>query len=261
MSTTKIEWADKVWNPVTGCSQISSGCQNCYAERMAPRLKGRFGYDKDDPFKVTLHPDRLSKPSKWKKPKRIFVNSMGDLFHKDVRASFIETVFSYMWKSPQHTFLILTKRPERMQNFLSTEWWMECSPKSRKHIWLGVTAENQEQADKRIPILLDIPAAVRFVSVEPILESIDLLGPTLCGYPGQPCLECIDYIDCKGEEKKRCWLTKLDWIIAGKENGPKSRPCNPEWIKSLQNQCQETNVPFFLKGEYEGIEPIQELPK
>ena len=176
MAKSKIEWTDRVWNPVTGCTPISEGCDNCYAERMSKRLAGRCGYPKDDPFKVTLHPDRLDQPARWKKPSKVFVCSMGDLLHENLLFQFIKKVWDVTVKCPQHTFIFLTKRPERMLRFAQwmagtdhisiAEWPRNC--------WIGVTAENQQRADERIPILLQIPAAVRFVSVEPLLSAIDI---------------------------------------------------------------------------------------
>lgn len=187
MANSKIEWTEKTWNPVTGCTKISPGCQNCYAERMSKRLAGRCGYPKRNPFEVTYHHARLSEPYGWRKPARVFVCSMGDLFHEDVTDKFIIDVLSIMAEASQHTFLVLTKRPERMKEIMThdtvaNDVWLqtsrgcndEPSPWPLSNVWLGVTAENQEQADKRIPILLQIPAAVRFVSVEPMLRPVDL---------------------------------------------------------------------------------------
>ena len=189
---SRIEWTDATWSPVTGCTPISEGCENCYARRMAKRLRGRCGYPTDEPFKVTLHPERLEEPLKWKKPRRVFVCSMGDLFHEDVPDEFIYEIWDVMVQSKQHTFLVLTKRPDRMKSFIEkvmcnrmdyalTFGGTPEGKKARKwaqkpvqNVWLGVTAENQEQADKRIPILLQIPATVRFVSVEPMLGPIRL---------------------------------------------------------------------------------------
>jgi protein gp37 len=172
MNKTKIEWADATWNPITGCTKISPGCANCYAEKMSKRLAGRCGYPADEPFKVTIHPDKIDEPLKWKKPRRVFVCSMSDLFHKDVPMSIITYVLRMARSREGHTFMILTKRPARMKEAIRemVSWGMWPVP----NIWLGVTAENQEQADKRIPILLDTPAAVRFVSVEPMLGPVDL---------------------------------------------------------------------------------------
>lgn len=174
MADTKIEWADRVWNPVTGCTKISPGCANCYAERMAARLAGRCGYPKDIPFAVTMHPAKLNEPLHWRKPARIFVCSMSDLFHQDVPFYFIDDVFDQIKRCRQHTFLILTKRPERMYAYFDSSSARVNDGNWIDHTWIGVTAENQEQADKRIPILLQTPAAVRFVSVEPMLGPVDV---------------------------------------------------------------------------------------
>ncbi len=170
MGNTKIEWAEKTWNPVTGCSKISPGCQNCYAERMSKRLRGRCGYDADEPFRVTLHPKRLEEPLRWRKPSMIFVCSMGDLFHPGVPMNYVVEVVRKMQDASHHTFLVLTKRPGRMKKVFDACNHSEIIP----NIWLGVTAENQEMADERIPILLQIPAAVRFVSVEPMLGPVEI---------------------------------------------------------------------------------------
>lgn len=255
---TKIEWANEVWNPVTGCTKISPGCKNCYAERMAKRLKGRFGYPADDPFRVTLHPDRLGDPYKWKKPRRIFICSMGDLFHEEINnpepyiefgefyegtyehLEFVGEVLSTIADCSHHTFMVLTKRPQNIKLAIqytkeNGRYWPQ-TPKQiapgftfnrsddyLPNLWIGVTAENQEMADERIPILLDIPAAVRFVSVEPMLGPVDLEN-----YLG------------------------LDWVICGGESGPGARPMHPDWVRSLRDQCVEAGVPFFFKqwGEW-----------
>ena len=210
---TKIEWATEVWNPVTGCTKISPGCDHCYAERMAKRLAGRAGYPKEDPFQVIWRSDRLEQPLYWKQRRRVFVCSMGDLFHPDVPFRFIGDVWHTMWMA-QHIFLVLTKRPERMLEFLSSRH----SPLSLLgNVWLGVSAENQETADERIPILLECPAAVRFVSVEPMLGAVDISG-------------CA-----------------LDWVICGCESGPKRRPMNVEWARDLRKQCAAAGVPFSMK--------------
>lgn len=242
MNRTKIEWAEVTWNPVTGCTPVSEGCQNCYAKRMATRLRGRCGYPENDPFRVTLHPERLKEPLRWKKPRRVFVCSMGDLFHPDVPVEFIDRVFAIMALATQHTFIILTKRPLRMKEYIKyraarnfyhlkhIEWPLPC-------VWLGVSCENQRAADERIPILLQTPAAVRFVSVEPMLGPVDL--ETQLG---------------NAEESRHClngWHG-IDWVICGGETGPRARPMHPAWVRSLQNQCQAAGVPFFFKswGEY-----------
>jgi len=233
---TKIEWCDEVWNPVTGCDPISEGCQNCYAERMAKRLQGRFGYPTGDPFKVTFHPDRLQIPLKWNKPRRVFVNSMGDLFHDDVKDEWIKTVFNAMatdiLQPCLHTYLILTKRPQRMADFFTANTKHGTLP--WPNVWLGVTAENQARADERIPILLSVPAAVRFVSVEPMLGPVDLRRFLWWGiHPG--------------EGKWRTTPSPISWVIAGPETGPRARPCKAEWIEDLGRQCRSAGVAFFDK--------------
>lgn len=195
MSKSKIEWTDAVWNPVSGCTKVSEGCAHCYAERMSKRLAGRCGYPKDNPFRVTLHPDKLEDPLKWKKPRRIFVNSMSDLFHEDVSDEFIFQVFNTMANAAWicgHTFMVLTKRPERMKRILEAikdDLEEQAMPKKLpngmtqqkmtfpfplRNIWLGVSVENQAAADERIPLLLQTPAAVRFISAEPLLGPLDL---------------------------------------------------------------------------------------
>jgi protein gp37 len=237
MGNSKIEWTDKVWNPVTGCSKISPGCDNCYAYSMSKRFCKEWGLSADDPFKVTIHPDRLNQPINWKKPSKIFVCSMADLFHDDVPTEFISDVFRVMEQAKQHTFLILTKRPERMRQLINgvvTGWETE----HRKHIWLGVTAENQEQANKRIPVLLQIPAAVRFVSVEPMLGTVDINQYL----PHNPRL----FSERNGHKGF------LDWVICGGESGPGARPMHPDWVRNLRDQCQTAGVPYFFKqwGEW-----------
>ena len=277
--STKIEWCKnkdggqgKTWNPVTGCTKISPGCQNCYAERMAKRLRGRCGYDADEPFRVTLHPERLEEPLRWRKPSMVFVCSMGDLFHDDVPDEFIHRVFATIGQCPQHIFIILTKRPKRMKAFIEDYYAYE-SPSGdeqgvyvQPNLWLGVTAENQEMADKRIPILLQIPAAVRFVSVEPMLGPINLrkwlfyqMRCTKCKDTGwvtgleRPCLWCNPGGEFRSSvSPAEKFKPKLDWVICGGETGPDARPMHPDWARSLRDQCQEAGVPFFFKqwGEY-----------
>jgi len=240
MGTTKIEWCDKSWNPVTGCTAISEGCQNCYAKRMANRLRGRAGYPEDDPFKVTFHPDRLHDPLKWKKPCRVFVCSMGDFFHKDVPRDWQENVLGVASNNQRNIFIFLTKRPEQMMLFFKGR-------SSPANCWLGVTAENQRCADERIPILLDIPAAVHFVSVEPMLGPVDIIDP-LNGFPQQT-----------SEEEWEQTAPSLDWVIAGPETGQKARPCQSKWIEHLQVQCCDAEVPFFDKRFHNCIK--REWPK
>ena len=241
--STKIEWADEVWNVVTGCTKVSAGCKNCYAERMAKRLGGRFGYPPaPDQFKVTLHPEQLKLPLRWKKPRRVFVNSMSDLFHEDVPDDFIDNVFVYMKMAHAHTFLILTKRPERMLKWF-TRWTVggwdtpgiikhnaetifgENSTSSsitwpRSNIWLGVSVEDQKTANERLPILAQIPAAKRFVSCEPLLGPIDFISDS---------------------------YARFDWVIVGGESGPGARPMDLEWAESIVTQCEVVGIPVFVK--------------
>jgi len=266
---TKIEWATTTWSPITGCTPVSEGCEHCYARRMAQRLKGRYGYPEDDPFRVTFHPDRLDQPLKWKKPRMVFVVSMGDLFHDDVPWEYIAAIHGVIAFNQQHNFLILTKRHERMAEFYfrfhngnyvsNLNWWMNeacyrlpsdvtygirlrLKPESLPlpNLWLGVTAENQQRADERIPILLQMPAAVRFVSIEPMLGPVDL---TFINPFDDFHTDALDTPDPS---------YKLHWVILGGETGPGARPMHPDWARSVQNQCQAAGVPFFFKkhGDY-----------
>lgn len=284
MNETAIEWTDYTWNPTTGCTPVSEGCTNCYARRISHRLRGRFGYPADEPFRVTLHPERLREPIGLRKPRRIFVVSMGDLFHEDVPDSFIDQVFAVMALCPEHAFQVLTKRPERMLEYCSyshrdseimaridqlipgsfrqPQGW-EFIPGGRgeqglyelgywegplrwplPNVWLGVTCENQAAADERIPTLLQTPAAVRFVSVEPMLRPVKM--DYLWLHP-----ECSAwYTDgmTRGQHPLRGVAKGLDWIICGGETGPGARPMHPDWVRSLRDQCQAAGVPFLFKG-------------
>lgn len=227
---TKIPWADEVWNPVTGCTPISEGCQNCYAKRMSNRLRGRFGYPEDEPFRVTLHPDRLDQPLRWRKPRRVFVCSMGDLFHDAVPETFQGVIWSIMQMCPQHTFLILTKRAQLM--LFRLERYVLPLTGELDNVWLGVTAENQQRADERIPVLLQIPAAVRFVSLEPLLAGVDVRG-LLCTLNAYSIYEA---------------RAGIDWVIVGAETGPGARPMDNDWARSIRDQCRSAGVPFFMKA-------------
>lgn len=257
---TKIEWVKnpdgtpgETWNPVTGCTPISEGCANCYAKRMAHRLRGRFGYAADEPFKVTLHPERLEEPFRWRKPRRVFVCSMSDLFHPDVPYEFVLRVLAVMAEVRQHTFQILTKRPQRMQEVLThptvaADVWLQTTrgvddrtPEwPLPNVWLGVTAENQARADERIPILLKTPAAVHFISCEP------LLGPLVL----RP--EWIELeLQAFGSNGVKAF-PRIDLVICGGETGPGARPMHPDWPRKLRDDCQAAGVPFLFKqwGEY-----------
>lgn len=259
MADTKIEWTDKTWNPITGCSKISEGCQNCYAERMAKR----FWRDKTvKPGEVTTvirgfgdvkrHPESLEEPLHWRKPQKIFVCSMGDLFHASVPFMAIAQVFGIMHSCKQHTFMVLTKRPQSMKEFI--EWftgpdWRGAWPNEYPHVWLGVTAENQQRADERIPLLLETPAAVRFVSIEPMLGPVDLTkipwieDPIIPGDRRNALHEIWD-----PAFPIRLTRHKLDWVICGGETGPGARPMHPDWARGLKDQCQESGTPFCFKS-------------
>ena len=251
MADTKIEWAEKTWNPVTGCTPISEGCQNCYAKRMAKRLAGRCGYPKDDPFQPVLHSAEVIKqPQKWKKPCKIFVCSMSDIFHESLPFWMIDEVIDSCMIADWHIYMFLTKRPQQAYKYFnSTSNRMENFQKL--NAMLGVTAENQARADERIPILLQIPAAVRFVSLEPMLSKISLaryLKWPLCKHwnaNGNP----DEYGKYRWEKQAlvAAGWTGIDWVICGGESGPGARPMHPDWARNLRDQCRAAGVPFFLK--------------
>lgn len=233
---TKIEWTDTTWNPVTGCSKVSAGCKHCYAEGIAKRFWGDRKFTD-----VQTHPKRLEQPLHWKKPRRIFVNSMSDLFHDDVPTHFIVSVMAVAEKCPQHTFQVLTKRPKRMLEFFDVEM---CCP-APNNVHLGVSVEDQPTADERIPLLLQTPAAVRFVSCEPLLGPIDFGvddGPACCdgGTAESPC-------GCHGAHFIFPMDENINWIIVGGESGPGCRSMDVEWARSIHEQCVAANVPLFVK--------------
>lgn len=255
---TKIQWTNETWNPVTGCTKVSQGCKHCYAERDFPRAYAKTGRKFVD---IALHPDRLEKPLRWTKPRMIFVNSMSDLFHEDVPGSFVDDVFAVMACAPQHTFQLLTKRPERMRAYMQTEgrpWALfqaarRADPEYREgsrfeygetpwpwplpNVWLGVSVENQETADERIPLLLETPAAIRWISYEPALGPIDFggkwskqVGRKAIGGPVPP-----------------NFYSFLNWIVVGGESGPGARPFDVAWARSTVAQCKAAGVPVFVK--------------
>lgn len=207
---SNIEWTESTWNPTTGCTKISEGCKNCYAERMAKRLKAMRSPNYKNGFNLTLHEHLLEMPLKIKKPHTFFVNSMSDLFHKDIPVSFIERVFNVMENAHWHKFQILTKRSERLLDINKNINWPV-------NVWMGVTVENKKYQD-RIDALRNTGAIIKFISFEP------LLGP------------------CNNLE-----FTNIDWVIVGGESGPKCRPIKEEWVKDIRNQCYKFNVPFFFK--------------
>jgi protein gp37 len=205
-----IEWTEATWNPVTGCDKVSPGCAHCYAETFAERWRGIEGHPYEQGFDLRLWPERLTLPLSWKRPRRIFVNSMSDLFHERIPNEFVRQVFETMVIADWHVFQILTKRPERMVELGQTLPWPD-------NVWLGVSIENKRWID-RADQLREVPAAVRFISAEP------LLGP-------------LDGLD----------LTHIDWLIAGGESGPVRRPPKEEWFTDLRDQCLEAGTAFFFK--------------
>ena len=237
--THGIEWLNRpgttgeTWSPVTGCTPISEGCAHCYARRMARRLAGRFGYpEAPREFDVTLHPDRLDEPYRWRKPRTVFVVSMGDLFHPGVPFEYIDKVWHCMGRAREHTFIVLTKRPRVMFDWM--EWHDEATElyvMQRRlimrdplpNIWLGITAENQRRANERIPWLVGTPAAVHFVSFEPLLSRI--------------------FVDARQANL----LAGIQWAIVGAETGPGARPMDLGWARDLRDQCAAAGVPFFWK--------------
>ena len=288
MATTSIEWTrgtdgtpGVAWNPTTGCDQVSPGCDHCYALAMAKRLKGmgsgKYQRDGDSRtsgpgFGVTMHPDVVDAPLRWRKPRRVFVNSMSDLFHQDVTDSFVAEVFVVMAMARQHTFQILTKRHARMRALLSSsrwivlcdeaqsrvinripsgplrrqkerQWWREITG-PLPNVWLGVSVENQKWADIRIPDLLDTPAVVRFVSAEPLLGPVRLRFSRCREHdlPGGMCT-----FSCPAR-------TRLHWVITGGESGPGARPVDLGWVRSIRDQCGKSGVAFFHK-QHGGIRP------
>lgn len=280
MSKSTIEWTDDTWNPVSGCTRVSAGCDNCYAVKMTKRLDA-MGQEKYSGLVnlgkghfngiVKCHEDTLTIPLKAKKPRRYFVNSMSDLFHKEVPFEFIDTVFAVMALCPQHTFQILTKRPERMAEYLSfvdpggfreVVWanalrhlrdpepfrsTTSAVPWPLPNVWLGTSVEDQQTADERIPHLLKCPAAVRFLSCEPLLGPVDLTRLPV-GRNFIDCLRC-DFHGGQGSviAGPPSGTGPVDWVIVGGESGPGARPMHPDWARSLRDQCVAAGVPYFFK--------------
>ncbi|HBR14969.1 MAG TPA: hypothetical protein DD723_05425 [Candidatus Omnitrophica bacterium] len=209
-SNSSIEWTESTWNPVTGCTKISPGCKHCYAERMAKRLLAMGHANYANGFNLTMHEHVLELPLKWKKPQTIFVNSMSDLFHKDVTDDFIKKVFDVMRRAPWHTFQILTKRADRLAEFHKELPWS-------KNVWMGVSVEN-DNYKYRIDLLRDTDVQVKFISFEPLIGSIGKVN-----------------------------LKDIDWAIVGGESGPMARYMSPEWVADLRDQCLAQNAPFFFK--------------
>lgn len=293
--SSKISWTDATWNPLAGCSPVSEGCRNCYAAREAIRLAGNPNRKVADAYggtvemrgagssrravftgRVNLLHDRLDQPLRWKRARRIFVNSMSDLFHECVPYEFIDAVFAVMALAPQHVFQVLTKRTQRMAEYLgdgsgpdTVRWSGPVGTYERirgaggdfqdrplrvawplPNVWLGTSVENQASADERIPHLLRTPAAVRWVSCEPLLGAVDLRNlpfgePGTSGYRPR----ILDALTA-GSGSDTPW--HLDWVVVGGESGPKARPMHPDWVRSLRDQCQAAAVPFHFKqwGEW-----------
>jgi protein gp37 len=254
---TGIEWTDATWNPVTGCDEVSPGCDHCYAKTLAERFRGTPGHYFENGFDVQLRPERLDQPLRWKRPRMIFVNSMSDLFHKDIPDEFIARVFAVMALAPQHTFQVLTKRHGRMRSLLSDrefpgavlrardQYDTSLAPARQKpratflnwplsNVWLGVSVEDQARANLRIPALFDTPAAVRWISAEPLLGPVDLSEVWWARPNGMS------------------FSTALNWVVVGGESGRGARPMQPAWARSLRDQCASAGVPFLFKqwGEW-----------
>jgi protein gp37 len=220
-SSTAIEWTDATWNPVTGCTKVSAGCDHCYAERFSERFRGTPRHPYENGFDLTLRPERLEQPLRWREPRMIFVNSMSDLFQKEIPTEFIARVFDTMERTNWHTFQVLTKRSSLMRDFLRRRYGVDRGP---RHIWLGVSVEDGSKKS-RIRHLQDAPAGVRFLSVEP------LIGPM-----------------------GRLDLTGIDWVIVGGESGPAARQMNPDWVREVRDQCLGAGVAFFFK-QWGGLRP------
>lgn len=262
----------ETWNPIVGCSKVSPGCDNCYALKMAKRIAGMERKNGRHDYRLVLMPnsdnkqtewnghtilrtDHLIKPMEWKTPRMVFVCSMGDLFHESADFSYIDLVFSAMSDYDQHIYILLTKRPENMLKFWQwkrEQHGIDWHPKD--NVWIGVTAENQEQANKRIPILLQIPASKHFVSIEPMLGPVDL------NWINDEKSNCIDSLTIGSITHDNLVLDeKLDWVICGGETGHKARPMHPDWARSLRDQCKAAGTPYFFKqwGEWAPAHDLQ----
>ena len=210
MATSNIEWTESTWNPVTGCTKISAGCKNCYAERMAKRLQKMGQPNYVNGFTVTVHEHVLEYPLNWKKPRKIFVNSMSDLFHEEIPEEFIYRVFDIMKQAYWHQFQILKKSSSRLLELAKSIEWQD-------NIWMGVSVENEE-VSYRIDDLREVPASIKFLSMEPVLGAFNTLN-----------------------------LYNIDWVIVGGESGPKARPMNAKWVHQIKNQCLKQKILFFFK--------------
>lgn len=253
-TTTGIEWTDTTWNPVTGCTKVSPGCDHCYAEKITERFHGKGAF-----ADVKLHPDRRDAPLRWRKPRRVFVNSMSDLFHDQVPDEFIAHLWAVMAQTPAHTYQILTKRHGRMRSLLGTAAFKltvlaqarDIDPYRRSpmwplnNVWLGVSVEDQKHAELRIPALLDTPAVVRFLSCEPLLGPVDLTRAVWTRGDQRGHGLTASFVHAGGCCERQ--FHGINWCIAGGESGPGARPCDPDWIGSLLRQCQAADVAVFVK--------------
>lgn len=212
---SKIEWTDATWNPVRGCSKLSPGCKHCYAETFAERFRGVKGHPYERGFDLRPVPEKLGEPLRWRRPKMIFVNSMSDLFHEGVSDAYIHAVAQVMVAANWHTYQVLTKRSERLRNLLNSSLHFAAN---QRHIWWGVSVENKQHGLPRIDDLQNASVAVRFLSVEPLLEDLGTLN-----------------------------LDGIQWVIVGGESGPGARPMKKEWVTSIRDQCRENKIPFFFK--------------
>ncbi len=219
--TTAIEWTDTTWNPVSGCTKVSRGCDRCYAERLSERFRGVPGHAFEQGFDLRLWPERLAQPMQWKRSRRVFVNSMSDLFHKKIPREFLKQIFDAMEVADRHQYQVLTKRSSLLRSFVNARYSDAPCP---EHIWLGVSVEDQK-ALRRIDHLRDANVTVRFLSIEPLLEDLGLLD-----------------------------LTGIHWVIVGGESGPGFRVLEPAWVSGVRDQCVEQGVPFFFK-QWGGIRP------
>ena len=216
-----IEWTDTTWNPVTGCTKISAGCDNCYAARFSERFRGVPGHPFETGFDLTIRPERLLQPLGWKRPRMVFVNSMSDLFHKEIPQAYIAAVFDTMERADWHTYQVLTKRSSLLLKFINARYRDRPVP---RHIWLGVSVENEE-ATSRIVHLQKANAGVRFLSIEPLIAPVGKLD-----------------------------LSGIEWVIGGGESGPRSRPMDSRWVINIRNQCTKARVAFFFK-QWGGFSP------
>ncbi len=218
---TSIEWTDATWNPVSGCTKVSPGCDNCYAERFSERFRGTKGHPFEAGFDLTLRRHKIDEPLIWRRPRRVFVNSMSDLFHKDIPREFVDRVFDTMERADWHVFQVLSKRSSLLRRYVNGRYRGTSAP---PHIWLGVSIEGPKQL-VRLRHLQEARAAVRFISFEPLLADLGDLN-----------------------------LDGIHWVIAGGESGPHRRPVDPAWIRSIRDQCSDADVPFFFK-QWGGVTP------